>query len=165
MKENRDLQERLDSALAEIDRLRNENRELRKALSLSNKSSKTIHKFGTDLSGLQKIRLFRSLFRGREDVYALRWQSARGITGYSPVHRHKNDARQCRRPRKECEKLGERLYFPLTDNVIHGHLTGKYEVGIYPLLEDDTCCFLAIDFDKRTWPDDVTVFMQTCIEA
>ena len=110
MKGNHDLQNRLDSALAEIERLRNENRALQKALSLSIKPSP------------------------------------------------KSDARQCRRPRKECEKLGERLYFPLTDQVIHGHLTGKYEVGIYPLLEDDKCCFLAIDFDKRTWPDDVTAF-------
>ena len=170
MKKNRDLQERLDSALAEIERLRNENRALRKALSLSNilstKSDAAAKKnSGTDLTGTQKVKLFRSLFRGREDVYAVRWQSSKGIVGYSPVHCHKKDRTQCRRPREECEKLGERLYFPQTDQVIHGHLTGKFEVGIYPLLEDDTCCFLAIDFDKKTWKEDVEAFMQTCIEA
>ena len=170
MKKNHDLQERLDSALAEIERLRNENRALCKALSLSNKlSSKSDaaakKNSGTDMTGTQKVKLYRSLFRGREDVYAVRWQSSKGIVGYSPVHCHKKDRTQCRRPREECEKLGERLYFPQTDQVIHGHLTGKFEVGIYPLLEDDKCCFLAIDFDKKTWKEDVEAFTQTCIEA
>ena len=173
MKKHHDLLEKLDSALAEIDRLRNENIELRKALSLSNKPSlesdvaanKKIRESDTNLSGTQKFRLFRSLFRGRDDVYAVRWQSSKGITEYSSVHSHKNDVTQCRRPRKECEKLGERLYFPLTDKEIYGHLTGKYEVGIYPLLEDDTCCLLAIDLDKQTWREDVTTFLQTCIEV
>ena len=42
-------------------------------------------------------------------------------------------------------------YFPLTDQVIHDHLTGKLTAGVYPLLTDETCWFLAADFDKATW--------------
>ena len=172
MTEHQDLQEQLDSALAEIDRLRDENTALRKALSLSNKPAQKRDAVGrqrrwdpgANLSGAQKVQLFRSLFGGREDAYAVRWVSSKGIAGYSPVHSHKSDTRQCRRPRQECEKLGERLYFPLTDMVIYEHLAGKHEVGISPLLEDDTCCFLAIDLDKRTWSEDVAAFLQTCSE-
>jgi hypothetical protein len=132
MNEDRDLQEKLDSALAEISRLRNENAALRKAMSLSNKPVHRVvikdqmdsAKISTPLSKEQKVELFRSLFRGREDVYAVRWETSKGATGYSPAHSHKNDGKPCRRSRKECEKLGERLYFPLTAGVIYGHLAG-----------------------------------------
>jgi superfamily II DNA or RNA helicase len=55
-------------------------------------------------------------------------------------------------------------YFPLTDQVIHDHLTGKLTAGVYPLLADETCCFLAADFDKATWQDDVRAFLDTCGE-
>jgi hypothetical protein len=55
-------------------------------------------------------------------------------------------------------------YFPLTDQVIHDHLTGKLTAGVYPLLTDETCWFLAADFDKTTWQDDVRAFLQTCAD-
>jgi superfamily II DNA or RNA helicase len=173
MNENHDLQEKLDAALAEINRLQNENAALRKALALSNKPSQSSsiednhdsHNTALALSKVQKVVVFRSLFRGREDVYAVRWESSKGVTGYSPAHSHKNDGKPCRRSHKECERLGERLYFPLTDGVIYGHLTGRYVVGIYPLLQDDTCYFLAIDLDKQTWREDITEFLRICREV
>src|SRR5438105_14665610 len=57
-----------------------------------------------------------------------------------------------------------RKYWPLTDDVIRQHLTGKLTVGIYPLLLDETCWFLAVDFDKKAWQTDASAFMETCRE-
>jgi len=33
---------------------------------------------------------------------------------------------------------------------------------VYPILPDETCWFLAADFDKKTWQEDVTAFVETC---
>ncbi len=55
-------------------------------------------------------------------------------------------------------------YFPLTDQVIHDHLTGKITAGVYPLLTDETCWFLAADFDKASWEEDAKAFLRTCAE-
>jgi len=53
---------------------------------------------------------------------------------------------------------------PLTDAVIYGHLAGQHTVGVYPLLEDDSCHFLAVDFDEAEWREDARAFMQSCAE-
>jgi hypothetical protein len=62
------------------------------------------------------------------------------------------------------KKVGRktRILQPLTDEVIKNHLTGKQTVGIYPLLPDETCWFLAVDFDKKSWIADATAFIATC---
>lgn len=57
-----------------------------------------------------------------------------------------------------------RLLIPLSDAVIYDHLAGKHTVGVYPLLEDDTCHFLAVDFDEAEWRDDARAFSQSCEE-
>ncbi len=90
----------------------------------------------------QKIELFRSLFRGRDDVYAARWESPDGRHGYSPV--------------------AQRKHVPLTDQAVHDHLSGKQTLGVYPLLRDETCWILAVDFDKKSWQKDTTAFLKTC---
>ena len=104
------------------------------------------------------MKLFRSLFRGRDDVYAVRWENRNGKTGYSPA---------CRKvwgnPLQK-QSADSKEYFPLTDQIIHDHLTGKLTAGIYPLLTDETCWFLVADFDKATWQDDVRAFLHTCAE-
>ncbi len=53
--------------------------------------------------------------------------------------------------------------------MLRQHLTGQhgskkkdYTLGTYPLLFDETCWFLAADFDKAGWKEDVTAFLQTC---
>ena len=51
---------------------------------------------------------------------------------------------------------------PVTDQVIRDHLQGRHVVGVYPLLTDETCWFVAADFDKRSWTDDVLAFAETC---
>jgi hypothetical protein len=113
----------------------------------------------------KRIALFRSLFRGREDVYARRWESPDGRSGYTPAA--KKDWRAINRSRPEDRKKVDqktRQYFPLTDAVIENHLLGNETIGVYPLLLDDTCWFLAVDFDKKTWQEDSRVFMDTCRE-
>jgi hypothetical protein len=50
----------------------------------------------------------------------------------------------------------------MTDAVIEAHLLGKHTIGVYPLLLDETCWFLAADFDKGTWEEDTCAFLDTC---
>jgi hypothetical protein len=35
-------------------------------------------------------------------------------------------------------------------------------MGVYPMLLDETCFFIAADFDKATWQDDARAFLETC---
>src|SRR6516225_10858898 len=100
----------------------------------------------------KRIALFRGLFRGREDVYARRWENADGRHGYSPAAVKDWKAIRESRPeeRKKVDQKTRRL-LPLTDAVIENHLLGTETVGVYPLLPDETCWYLAADFDKKTW--------------
>jgi hypothetical protein len=70
----------------------------------------------------------------------------------------------CEKPRIKCSDCANRLLVPLSDSVIYGHLAGKRTVGIYPLLADDTCHFLAVDFDEADWREDARAFVQSCHE-
>lgn len=86
------------------------------------------------LSETEKIRIFRNLFRGREDVYAVRWERADGRKGYMPRSerdwRAYNAAPQADKERVDRET---RKYFPLDDEAVRAHLQGKLTIGIYPL--------------------------------
>ncbi|WP_367025920.1 DEAD/DEAH box helicase family protein [Methylococcus sp. ANG] len=70
----------------------------------------------------------------------------------------------CEKPRIKCADCSNRLLIPLSDAVIYKHLAGEHTVGVYPLLEDDGCHFLAVDFDEAEWRDDARAFMQSCDE-
>jgi hypothetical protein len=111
----------------------------------------------------KRIALFRSLLRGREDVYARRWENADGRSGYMPAAVKDWKAINKSRP-EERKKVDQktRRFLPLTDAVIEDHLLGKETVGVYPLLPDETCWFLAVDFDKKTWEYDSQAFLETC---
>jgi superfamily II DNA or RNA helicase len=147
--------------------------------------SSTTH--GQQLSTAEKVSLFRRLFQGREDVYPVRWESsAKGTSGYAPAcgndkfartaNLHGAAARRaratdgpsewkpgiCKKPRIKCADCEQRLLLPVTDQVIFDHLSGHHTIGVYPLLADDTCYFLAVDFDKADWRDDARAFMTTC---
>ena len=111
-----------------------------------------------------KVALFRRLFRGREDVYPLRWESAKGKSGYSPACGNEWKPGICHKPRIKCADCGQRRFLPVTDQVIHDHLAGKQTIGIYPLLADVTCHFLAADFDKSDWREDARAIMASCRE-
>lgn len=119
----------------------------------------------TRLSTSEKVALFRRLFRGRTDVYPVRWESqTSGKSGYAPACANEWRAGVCEKPRIKCGDCNNRLLTPLSDAVIYDHLAGKHTVGIYPLLEDDSCYFLAVDFDEAEWRDDAQAFMQSCTE-
>jgi superfamily II DNA or RNA helicase len=179
----------LEKAIQEIERLRRENAELRKKLGIKVSEPKSDYgqsglgsvepntrveetqELGTygghglsmsagrppgvdsSFSSGEKIKLFRALFRGREDVYAVFWFNERtGKKGYSPA---------CEDP-WSTRKGKAKQYLPLTDKVILSHLTGEQIVGVYPLLKDDTCWFLACDFDKEGWALDALAFLNIC---
>ena len=117
------------------------------------------------LSTADKVALFRRLFRGRTDVYPVRWEGkTSGKSGYAPACANEWRAGVCEKPRVKCGDCSNRLLIPLSDAVIYDHLAGKHTVGVYPLLEDDTCYFLAADFDEADWRDDARAFMQSCEE-
>src|SRR5206468_3080012 len=113
----------------------------------------------------RRIALFRSLFRGREDVYARRWDNDDGRHGYMPAVVKDWKAINKSRPedRKKVDQKS-RKFLPLTAAVIEDHLLGKETVGVYALLADETCWFLAADFDKTTWEYDSLAFLETCRE-
>lgn len=117
------------------------------------------------LSTDDKLALFRRLFRGREDVWALRWESKNsGKSGYTPACANEWQPGACDKPRIKCGVCSHRQLIPVSDPVIYQHLAGKHTVGIYPLLEDNTCYFLAVDFDEAEWQADASAFMQSCDE-
>lgn len=116
------------------------------------------------LSTEEKVALFRRLFRGRSDVYALRWEGKSGKTGYAPACANEWAAGICEKPRVKCADCPHRRFLPITDRVIHQHLAGKITVGVYSLMLDDSCHFLAVDFDEADWQEDAQAFMRACTE-
>ena len=111
----------------------------------------------------EKIALFRSLFRGREDVFPQRWENARtGKAGYAPACGNEWMPGLCDKPRIKCGACSHQAFLAVTDEVIDGHLRGRHTVGVYPMLPDDTCRFLAADFDRRTWRRDAEAFLAAC---
>ncbi len=111
----------------------------------------------------EKIALFRNLFQGRVDIYPRLWVSRKtSKKGFSPVCNNEWIIGICEKPKTKCSECSHRSFAPVTDSVIRGHLEGKHTIGVYPLLTDETCWFLAIDFDKESWIDDVTAFIETC---
>lgn len=115
------------------------------------------------LSTAEKVALFRRLFRGRTDVYPVRWVGKdNGKAGYAPACANEWRAGVCKKPDIRCANCGNRRFIPLSDAVIFRHLAGEHTVGVYPLLEDDSCYFLVVDFDEAEWKDDAGAFMQSC---
>ena len=110
------------------------------------------------------IKLFRNLFVGRDDVYAEHWCGKDGKSNYSPAKSHdwNKHVIDPRTKRRICSESCQLL--PLTNKVIAEHLSGKRIIGVYPLLPDDSCKFLAVDFDKSTWNKDCIAFLETCDE-
>ncbi len=97
----------------------------------------------------QKIRLFKSLFIGREDVYAKHWVSKDGLKkGYSPVTYtfRGND------------------YIPIDDSVIQRHLEGKIRLGTYAVVSQSMAKFLVIDLDKASFIEDSRAIKKVCDE-
>lgn len=116
-----------------------------------------------------KISLFRSFFRGREDVYPKRFENKKtGKSGYVFACGNEWVRGICEKPKIKCSDCKHRRLLPITDDVVHWHLSGHdncgndFVMGIYPMLLDETCFFLAADFDKASWTEDATAFLKTC---
>ncbi len=129
----------------------------------------------TSFSNAEKVALFRSLFRGRDDVFPQRWENSKsGKAGYSPACRNEWARGICEKPRIKCSDCLNQAFVPVTDDVARSHLqgrdlanpkrAGRFVAGVYPLLADGTCWFLAADFDKHNWQRDALAFLTTCRE-
>lgn len=165
----RDLEAALARLLSENRRLQKENQVLQQELGPIARQDVPAEEYAGQVTGVtnysgvdQKIRLFRSLFRGREDVYPVRWENRKGRVGYSPACGNEWHKTLCGKPRVKCGACPNNRFLPVTDQVIRDHLIGKKTIGVYPILEDGSCWFLAIDFDKTSWRDDVHAFVGSC---
>ena len=116
-------------------------------------------------SSLEKIKLFMSLFKGREDVYAERVVNKKGKPGYFPVCLNIWKPGICGKLKKrKCADCDQKDYAALDEKVIEEHLLGGIVAGIYPMLVDESCNFLAIDFDGESWKEDVSAIRNVCLE-
>jgi superfamily II DNA or RNA helicase len=116
-----------------------------------------------------KIALFRSLFRGREEVYPRRFESVRsGKSGYQPACGNEWVRGVCEKPRIKCSACSHQQWLPVTDGVARWHLSGvddrgqSFVMGVYPMLLDERCFFLAMDFDGENWSEDVSACLESC---
>ncbi|MBR0414627.1 MAG: DEAD/DEAH box helicase family protein [Clostridia bacterium] len=166
-----ELLEKYNRLLQEYERLKSENMRLKQQLGLpivENEKTEIVSGINKYSSPEAKIKLFRSLFKGREDVFARRWYSQslkRG--GYQPVCENEWVDGVCDKKKYKCSECPNRKLAQLTDKDIYRHLAGKDYycrdvIGIYPMLKDETCLFLAFDFDDENFKEDVLAVQRTC---
>jgi hypothetical protein len=118
-----------------------------------------------------KLALFRRLFKGRLDVFPRRFESAvSGKVGYAPACRNDFVKGICGKPNIKCGQCTNQAFIPVDDAAVLAHLTGTetgktkkakdqdFTMGVYPLLPDETCWFVAADFDKADWLLNVTAY-------
>jgi hypothetical protein len=168
-----DLRRQLAEARRELDRLRNENQQLRGRLGLPSPDAMAesqLHETAPTLFPVSesealpevdarspladKVALVRRLFRGQDEVYAVRWVNPRsGKAGYAPaVAGGWNGRPAAGKPER---------HLPLTDEAVGEHLKGSKTIGVYPLRKDDTCWFLACDFDGGSWALDAAALWRS----
>ncbi len=121
-------------------------------------------------SPADKIALFRSLFGGREDVYPRRFESRKtGRAGYQPACGNEWVRGVCDKPRIKCSACQNQRWLPVTEDVVRWHLSGQdaqgrtFVMGVYPMLRDETCHFLAVDFDGDAWQEDAMAVLDSCL--
>lgn len=118
----------------------------------------------TILTPQQKIKIFKNLFKGREDVFAVRWEKRdKSASGYTPVCLNEWKQGLCNKLlRKKCKDCDHKKYAQPDDYHIEQHLIGNKVYGIYPLLEDNTSYFIAADFDGEKWKENALSFLNAC---
>lgn len=119
-------------------------------------STQSVHTSAEQLAR-DRVALYRSLFAGRDDVYAYRWERD-GKKGWSPKYDR-------RAGQSWAEAKDTRQYLPFTNAVIHDHLSGKTTIGLYPMLPDDSCRLLACDFDGANWRLDAQAYAHAARSA
>jgi superfamily II DNA or RNA helicase len=117
----------------------------------------------------KKIALFRRLFRGRSDAFPIRWENrTTGRSGYAPACANEWQRGICEKPKVKCSACPNQAFRAVDDVSIERHLRGTdangalFVMGVYPMLADNTCSFLAADFDEGEWRRDVFAFRETC---
>ncbi len=111
------------------------------------------------LSPSEKIALFLSLFRCREDVYPRLWENAKdGRKGYAPACGNEWFRGVCEKPRVKCSECFHQAFPPLDEAAARDHLTGKHTIGTYAIRRDNSCVFLAADFDGAGWREDILAY-------
>lgn len=149
---------KIDARLAELEE------EKKQLLSLKGQLQQALA-IATDLSVIspeQKVAIFRNLFRGRKDIFASRWQNKQGRSGYSVACDNEWVQGICHKPRIKCQDCNHRQFTEIDDQIIYNHLAGQQVVGLYPLMQDNTCYFLAADFDKGQWQEEVRAMSKAC---
>ena len=179
-----ELQKKYNLLVTQNEILRKENTELRSLLcahgieykprptnvidSIYSPISLPVFKLSLD----ERVALFMSLFKGREDVFARRWFSkSTGKAGYQPVCVNEWRRGVCDKKTYKCAECPNRDFAPLTSQDVYRHLEGKDEnccdvVGLYAIMPDNNCSFLCTDFDdkscKHGYKDDVLAFVGVC---
>lgn len=169
----------MDDLMREVEHLRSENAQLKELLLLHGISVPTDSRNDTEALDLipnaffavskrstmaEKTALFLSLFQGRSDVYARRWEGKNGRAGYSPACKNEWRPGVCCKPKGKCANCTRAAYCVYDAEAVESHLRSKAVIGIYPLLQDETCRFLSIDFDEESWRRDVEMVAQTSRE-
>jgi superfamily II DNA or RNA helicase len=107
----------------------------------------------------EKVDLFLSLFRARESVFPKLWENlSKGKKGYSPACRNEWVSGVCGKPKTKCSECPNQAFSRLDAQAVKGHLQGKATIGTYAILENDTCAFLAADFDGDGWLQDIAAY-------
>lgn len=111
-----------------------------------------------------QIQLFKSVFKGREDVFAIRWEKG-NKSGYMPAYHYDPYMYRAHKMKGGTfQNYNDKTYLKLTDHEISKHLSGQQLIGVYPLLHDNTSYFLAADFDEADWLNDARKFIDACNE-
>jgi len=111
----------------------------------------------------EKVALFLDLFGTRRSVYPKRWENNKaGKSGYAPACNNDSFANRqsgiCRKPKVKCSECCHQRFPQLDERAAESHLRGEQTLGVYAIGADDTCRFLAADFDGEGWRDDVLAY-------
>ena len=107
--------------------------------------------------------LFQQYFRGRDNVYARLWMNQHSHKkGYSPACKNEWIRALCKKPVVKCSECSHQNFLAFDEKAVKRHIEGKDVIGIYPMTDDEKCFFLAFDFDKECWFDDINALRKTC---
>jgi hypothetical protein len=167
----------ITSICARLAELEAERSELNKQLEEAQRGQEKIGGRGdspmtANSTAAEKITLFRRLFAGRPDVFPVRWENRNtGKSGYAPACANEWVRGVCGKPQLKCGECPNQAFIALSDNVFASHLRGadpgrssgtEFVAGVYPVRGDETCSFVAADFDGDDWSTDALAYVETC---
>ena len=111
----------------------------------------------------EQIQLFKLLFKGRDDIFALRWEKG-NKSGYMPAYHYDPYMYRLHKQRGTFSNYKDKTYLKLDDHQLSKHIKGEQFIGVYPLLKDNTSCFIVADFDKKDWEEQSVKAIGVCKE-